>query len=366
MSKIGVGLLGVAGKTPFAYIGQRGLGLFGDHPWFDVRAIIADDPADVGRPLGEVVADRWLLDEPLPAEWADVRLIGVDGPALREAGVALVLSGLPGPHARELDPRLAALGFGVVSESAGLRLEDDVPLIVPEINPGHLALTARQRTTRGYDKGFLVASPLCTAVIVGLAAKPLQDAYGVRSLVTTTMQALSGAGKSGVAALQVIDNLIPYISDEEQKLDSELAKILGTLQGDRVVPWQAPTASTCTRVPVRDGHTAVLSAGLGAAASAAEIAEVLGSFAGAAAEYKLPSTPARLIAVRDEPDRPQPFLDRDAGEGRTVSVGRIRTHDALESGVSLVAVGHNHDRGTVGNALLLTELVAAAGLAGPV
>ncbi|WP_283134454.1 aspartate-semialdehyde dehydrogenase [Rhizohabitans arisaemae] len=365
MSKIGVGLLGVAGKTPFAYIGQRGLGLFGDHPWFDVRAIIADDPADVGRTLGEAVADRWLLDEPLPAEWADVRLVGIDGPALREAGVSLVLSGLPGPHARELDPQLAALGFGVISESAGLRLEDDVPLIVPEINPGHLALVAQQKITRGYDTGFLVASPLCTAVIVGLAAKPLLDAYGIDSLVTTTMQALSGAGKSGVAALQVIDNLLPFIGDEEEKLDSELAKIFGTLEGDRIVPWSAPMASTCTRVPVRDGHTASLSVGLGAAASPAEVAEVLANFAGHAAEHKLPSAPESLIVVRSEQDRPQPFLDRDAGDGRSVSVGRIRANKAFESGVSLVAVGHNHDRGTVGNALLLTELVAAAGLVNP-
>ncbi|GII97024.1 aspartate-semialdehyde dehydrogenase [Sinosporangium siamense] len=362
MSKIGVGLLGVAGKTPFAYIGQRGLGLYEDHPWFEVRAVIADDPADVGRTLGEVVADRWLLDEPLPAHWADVRLAPIEEAPLRDAGVEFVLSGLPGPHARALDPQLAAMGFGVVSESAGLRLDDDVPLIVPEINPGHLALAKSQVKTRGYGKGFLIASPLCTAVIVGLALKPLQDAYGVDSVVATTLQALSGAGKSGVAALQVVDNLLPYIADEEEKLSAELAKIFGTLEGDRVVPWSTPLASTCTRVPVRDGHTAVLSAALGASASPAEIAEVLGGFKGLAAEHKLPSAPAGLIVVREEPDRPQPFLDRTAGDGRSVSVGRIRTHEALTSGVSLVAVGHNHDRGTVGNALLLTELVAAAGL----
>ncbi|MGX2993666.1 aspartate-semialdehyde dehydrogenase [Streptomyces sp. JNUCC 64] len=363
MSRTGIGLLGVAGRTPFAYIGQRGLGLFEDHPWFDVRAIIADDPADVGKRLGDVVADRWLLDEPLPAKWADVRLTGIDGPALREAGVELVLSGLPGPHARELDPRLAALGFGVISESAGLRLEDDVPLVVPEINAGHLELARRQRETRGYDRGFLVASPLCTAVIVGLATKPLHDAFGgVRSLVTTTLQALSGAGKSGVAALQVIDNLLPYIADEENKLDGELAKIFGTFDGDRIVPWTADLASTCTRVPVRDGHTAVLSAGLGARVSAEEAAGALAAFRGTADGYALPSAPDRLIVVREEPDRPQPLLDRDAGHGRSVSVGRVRAHSAQESGVSLVAVAHNHDRGTVGNALLLTELVAASGL----
>lgn len=365
MTKIGVGLLGVAGNTPFAYVGQRGLGLFENHPWFEVRAIIADDPADAGRRFGDVARDRWLLDEPFPEAWADTPLTGIDGPALREAGVSLVFSGLPGGQARRLDPQLAALGFGVVSESMGLRHDADVPLVVPEVNPDHLALVERQGTTRGYGTGFLVASPLCTAVIVALALAPLHERYGVRSLVATTLQALSGAGKTGVAALQVIDNLVPYIGGEEHKLTTELGKILGAWDGERIVPWEAPLAATCTRVPVRDGHTAVLTAGLGSPATVAEVAETFRGFTGRAAEFELPSAPREPVVVRDEPDRPQPLLDRTAGGGRAVSVGRLRAQEALGAGVSLVAVGHNHDRGTVGNALLVAELVAAAGLVAP-
>lgn len=361
MSKTGIALLGIAGSSPFAFVGQRGLSLFSDHPWFEVRAFIADDPADVGRTLGDAVADRWQLDEPLPQRWADHRLLGIDGPALREAGVEVVLSGLPGPVSAQLDPQLAALGFAVISESMGLRAEPDVPLIVPEINPDHLGLIRTQQAKRGFEKGFLVASPLCTAVIVGLALEPLRRGFGLDRVDITTLQALSGAGRTGVAALQVIDNVLPFIGGEEEKVDSELRKIFGTFAEDRIEPWTPPLAATCFRVPVRDGHTAAISAGLSRGAALPEVATAIAEFEGAAAEYRLPSAAPEPVILRGEIDRPQPFLDRDAGNGRAVSVGRLRENSAL-GGVSLVAVGHNHDRGTVGNALLVTELVKAAGL----
>jgi aspartate-semialdehyde dehydrogenase len=361
VKKTGLALLGVAGKTPFAFVGQRGLALYANHPWFEVTALIADDPADVGLTLGEAVAGRWQLDEPVPAEFARMRLVGIDGPALRDAGVELVLSGLPGPQARELDPQLAALGFGVVSESMGLRMEDDVPLIVPEINPDHLSLIERQRETRGYDGGFLVASPLCTAVIVALALEPLRRTFGLTGADVTTLQALSGAGRSGVAALQVIDNVLPHIGGEEEKLDAELRKIFGAVTATGIENWSAPFASTCFRVPVRDGHTASISAGLAEGADLTDVARTIVGFTGAAAELGLPSAPPTPLILRGEVDRPQPFLDRDAEHGRAVSVGRLRVNSAL-AGVSLVAVGHNHNRGTVGNALLVTELIRAAGV----
>jgi aspartate-semialdehyde dehydrogenase len=361
---VGLALLGISGKTPFAYIGQRGLALFDDHPTFEIRALIADDPADVGKPLGEAVQGRWLLDEPLPERWAGEILQPLDAGKLRDRGVELVLSGLPGPHARELDPVLAAGGLPVVSESAGLRLEPDVPLVVTEVNADHLALTRVQKTSRGYGDGYLVASPVCTAVIAAIAAKPLIDRYGLKGSVYTTLQALSGAGPTGVPGMYVVDNVLPFIQDEEEKLRNELAKILGTLEHDAITPHPAPLSATCTRVPVRDGHTISASLSFEQPVDVDEAAELLAAFRGPAQRHALHSAPATPIVVRTEANRPQPVLDRDAGDGRIVSVGRIRAAEAMDNGLSYVAVGHNHDRGTVGNAVPLCELLVAEGYVG--
>ena len=361
---IGLGILGATGKSAFAFVGQRGLRYFEQHPTLEVRALIADDPADVGRTFGEVVANRWLLDEPVPATWADTVMVGIDKEALEAAGVQLILSALPGPHAKQLDPQLAEMGFPLVSESAGLRLEADVPLIVPDVNADHLPLVRRQKETRGWDRGFIVASPVCTAVIAAIAIKPLVDAFGVDIAIMTTLQALSGAGPTGVPAMKVVDNVIPFIGDEEEKIRNELGKILGTYTGQGIQTWAAPIASTCTRVAVRDGHTEAITLSLSKPASPAEVADAFAAYRGRAQELSLHSAPAVPLAVRTEADRPQPFLDRDVDGGRVVSVGRIRAHDALPNGIAYVAVGHNHDRGTVGNAVILTELVAAEGFAG--
>jgi aspartate-semialdehyde dehydrogenase len=361
---IGLGILGATGKSAFAFVGQRGLRYFEDHPTLEVRALIADDPADVGRTFGEAVANRWLLDEPVPAAFADRVLVGIDREALEAAGVQLILSALPGPHARQLDPQLAELGFPLVSESAGLRMERDIPLVVPDINADHLPLVRKQKETRGWDRGFIVSSPVCTAVIGALAIKPVVDAFGVDTAIITTLQALSGAGPTGVPAMKVVDNIIPFIGDEEEKVVNEVGKILGRFTGDAIEPWRAPIAATCTRVPVRDGHTESITLGLSRPASPSEAADAIAAYRGRAQELGLPSAPPVPLAVRPEVDRPQPFLDRDVDAGRVVSVGRIRPHGALPNGLSFVAVGHNHDRGTVGNAVILTELVAAEGYAG--
>jgi aspartate-semialdehyde dehydrogenase len=358
----GLGILGLSGKTAFSFVGQRGLRYFEDHPFLEVRALIADDPDDVGKTLAEAVRSRWLLDEPVPERFADVTMVGLDQAALESAGVELVLSALPGPHARRLDPQLAEMGFPVVSESAGLRHDPDVPLIVPDVNADHLPLVRQQRATRGWDRGWIVASPLCTAVIAAIAVKPLVDAFGISAAVFTTLQALSGAGPTGVPAMKVVDNVLTHIPDEEEKLLKEMDKILGRYVGDAVEPFPTPIAATCTRVPVRDGHTVAVSLGLEREAPLDEVSAVLAAYRGRAQELALPSAPEVPIVVRSEADRPQPWLDRDVDGGRVVSVGRIRHQDALPNGIAYVAVGHNHDRGTVGNAVILTELVAREGL----
>lgn len=358
---IGLGILGASGKTGLAYVGQRALELFAGHPWLEVRALVADDPDDVGKTFAEAVQGRWIPDTPVPEAWADTKLVGLEKTTLEAKEVQLVLSSLPGPVSRELDPRLAQMGFGVVSESMGLRLEPDVPLIVPDINADHLQIINSQRAARGYDHGFLVAAPLCTAVITALAVKPIADAFGIEAAVYTTMQALSGAGPTGVPALKVVDNMVPYIADEEEKLRAELRKILGKCTGDTIAPHPAPMAATCTRVPVRDGHTISVTLACESAAPVDKAIEVLSAYRGTAQDLGLPSAPRVPVVVRNEPDRPQPVIDRYTDRGRVVTVGRVRPHDAFANGLSYVAVAHNHERGTVGNAVIVCELVVAQG-----
>jgi aspartate-semialdehyde dehydrogenase len=359
---VGLGILGATGKTAFAFVGQRGLRYFTDHPFLEVRAMIADDPEDVGKTFAEAVRGRWTLDEPVPERFADMIMVGIDKDALDSAGVEIVLSALPGPHAKQLDPQVAALGYPTVSESAGLRLEPDIPLIVPDINADHLPLVRQQKASRGWERGWIVSSPVCTSVIASLAIKPVADAFGISAAVLATLQALSGAGPTGVPAMYVVDNVLPFIADEEDKLIKETRKILGRYTGDAIEPLAAPIAATCTRVPVRDGHTEAVTLGLEREASLDDVAEALAGYRGRAQELGLPSAPEIPLVVRPEIDRPQPQLDRDVDAGRVVSVGRIRRHDAFANGVAYVAVGHNHDRGTVGNAVILTELVAQEGL----
>jgi aspartate-semialdehyde dehydrogenase len=223
----------------------------------------------------------------------------------------------------------------------------------------YLALTRVQQQSRGYGDGFLVASPVCTAVIAAIAAKPLLDRYGLRGSVYTTLQALSGAGPPGVPGMCVVDNVLPFIQDEEEKLRNELAAILGTLEHDAITAHPAPLTATCTRVPVRDGDTISASLSFDQPVDPAEAAEILAAFRGTAQLHALPSALATPIVVRSEPNRPQPVLDRDVDHGRVVSVGPIRAAESLENGLSYVAVGHNHDRGTVGNAVPLCELLVA-------
>lgn len=359
-----LGFLGIAGTVSTAYIGQTALLKMQDHPYFETVAFIADDPADIGKPLGEAVADRWQADAPLPERFADHRLLSPETDEIRRAELDIVLSTLFGPRSKELDPKLAAAGIAVVSESTGMRMEPDVPLIVPEINADHLGIIPAQRAARGFDRGFIVSSPLCTAVIIALALKPFVDAYGLRSAVLTTLQALSGAGKKGVYSLAILDNVLPHINQEEEKLVTEIPKILGSFSDDRIVWHQAPLACTATRVPVRDGHTVALSLGLDRAWNEAELPELVGAFRGQAQALGLPHAPAEPLAFRPEVDRPQPLLDRDRADRLAVSLGRFRPAPGLPNGLGFVAVGHNHGRGTYGNAVMLAELIHAEGLLG--
>jgi len=360
---IGIGILGAASKAPIAESGQRALSRLLGHPRLEVRGLLADDPDDEGELFGDLTQERWILpDEAPPGNLLDSRLLGIDAQQLRSAGIDLVLSGLAGPRSAELEPQIAASGIPVVSGSMGMRMEPDVPLVVSGVNSDHLDLVNTQKVNRGWDGGFVVAGPLCTAALTAIACKPIHDAFGISQLVATTLQAISGTGQSGLPAMRILDNVLPYIPKEEEKMSAELAKVLGTYRGDSITSFNSTISTTCTRVPVLYGHTIVLTLGLENRASPDEIASALREFGKEPPNVDSPLTPTEPLAVMEDPYRPQPILDRDRCSGRVVSVGRIRNQPAFENGIGLVVVGHNHERGTWGNTLMLCEEVAARGL----
>jgi aspartate-semialdehyde dehydrogenase len=270
----------------------------------------------------------------------------------------VVFSSLPADVAGPLEARFADAGYAVISNSSSHRMDDDVPLLVPEVNPEHLALLGAARPA---GKGFIVTNPNCSTVMIALALAPLAKAFGVEAVVATTLQALSGAGYPGVASLDITDNVVPFIANEEEKIERETRKILGRVngKGSGVAPAPFAISAQCHRVNVVDGHMAAVRVKLGRAADLAELRHAFASFTGLPQELGLPSAPERPILVRDEPDRPQPRLDRDAGRGMSVTVGRIARDGVL--GHRFVALSHNTIRGAAGAAILNAELLLAQG-----
>jgi aspartate-semialdehyde dehydrogenase len=236
-------------------------------------------------------------------------------------------------------------------------MDADVPLLIPEVNPEHIELIATQRAARGYDRGYIVTNPNCSTIVIAMALAPLHRNFGVASCVATTMQAISGAGYPGVASLDITDNVLPYIGGEEEKIESETVKILGRVNNGRIVDADALVSAQCNRVNVIDGHTAAMRVKLAQTASTDQVREALRSFTSLPQELKLHSAPARPIIVRDEVDRPQPRLDRDAGNGMSITIGRISPDNVLD--YRFVALGHNTIRGAAGAAILNAELLAA-------
>jgi len=341
-----VGILGATGA-----VGQRLVQLLDGHPWFRVTAL-AGSERSAGRPYGE--ACRWLLPGDMPA-WAREMTVQEAQPGL---DCQLVFSALPGSAAGPLEEAFAAAGYAVCSTASAHRTDSDVPILVPEVNPGHLGLLRIQQARRGWP-GFLVAKPNCSSTHLVTVLKPLWDAFGLRRVVVVTLQALSGAGYPGVPSLDVVDNIIPYIPGEEEKVEWEPRKILGRLADGGIEEADLPISAQCTRVPVLDGHTECISVELGRKASLDEVVAVLEGFRGLPQDLGLPSAPAQAILVRPEPDRPQPRLDRDAGAGMSTTVGRVRPCPVLD--YRLVLLGHNTVRGAAGGALLTAELLYAQG-----
>jgi aspartate-semialdehyde dehydrogenase len=345
-SKIPVGILGATGV-----VGQRFVQLLEAHPWFEVAWLAASDRSE-GKPYGE--ATRWRLKTPMPAHMRDM----VVSPASPNGAPKVIFAALDAGIARELEPQFAAAGCAVVSNSSAFRMDPTVPLVIPEVNPAHLALLERQ-SWRKQSGGYIVTNPNCSVIGLVVALAPLHRQFGVESIFVTTMQAVSGAGYPGVASLDILGNVIPYIAKEEEKMEEEARKLLGLLSDAGVDDPGFRMTAHCNRVAVEDGHTESVSVKLNRTADAQAIIAALEGFESAPHEMGCPSAPRQPIAYDDTPDRPQPRFDVDRGNGMTVSVGRLRPCGVLDW--KFTVLSHNTIRGAAGAALLNAELLKVQG-----
>ncbi|MEP6819752.1 MAG: aspartate-semialdehyde dehydrogenase [bacterium] len=344
--KLRVGILGATGM-----VGQRFIQLLENHPQFEITALAASDRSQ-GKKFQE--ACRWRLPGEQPAFVKEMIVAAPEPPLDCE----LIFSSLPGDIARASEGAFAHAGFPVISNSSAFRMDADVPLLIPEINHEHLALIDRQRKQSG-QQGYIVTNPNCSTIMLALAIAPLHEKFGVTSVVATTMQALSGAGYPGVPSLAISDNVLPFIEGEEEKIEQETLKILGKFGDEGIEGAPMAVSAQCHRVNVSDGHLAAVRVKLARSAGLEELKETLASFTALPQELGLHSAPSHPIIVRDEPDRPQPRLDRDAGNGMSVSVGRVRPDNVLD--YRFVALSHNTIRGAAGAAILNAELLIATG-----
>lgn len=344
MKKRKAAVLGATGT-----VGQRFISLLAGHPWFDLVALTGSDRS-VGQRYGDAV--HWLLPSDLPDGVADMRVLPTDA----ELDADICFSALPAEAAAEHEAALAKRGHHVFTNASPHRMDEDVPLLLAEVNFGHVHALERQRRERGWT-GSIVANGNCTAIHLNLALAPLHRDFGIERAVVTTMQALSGASYPGVASLDALDNVVPFIGGEEEKVVAEVNKVLGTWDGASVVSAGIPMSVHCNRVTVRDGHTETVSLALRGGPAVEDVKSSLRAFRGRPQELGLPSAPTRPVIVREEPDRPQPVLDRDAEKGMATTVGRVRDDPVL--GTKFVLLGHNTIRGAAGASVLNAELLVA-------
>jgi aspartate-semialdehyde dehydrogenase len=345
--RLRAGVLGATGA-----VGQRFVQLLARHPWFELTALAASE-----RSAGKCYRQAciWKLDVPMPVAAGELAVQAAE-PGLE---CDVVFSALDAAVAGPVEEAFAAAGYAVLSNARNHRMDDDVPLLVPEVNPDHTALVAVQRKRRGWS-GYIVTNPNCSTAVLSLALAPLDRTFGVKSVVVTTLQAVSGAGYPGLPSLDILGNVIPYIAGEEEKIERETRKILGARSGDGITFHPAVVSAQATRVPVVDGHTAAVFVSLTREAGLDEVLESFRSFHGLPQELGLPSAPAHPTVLVGEPDRPQPRLDLGVEGGMATLVGRVRRCELM--GYKFIALGHNTIRGAAGAALLNAELLAAQGL----
>jgi aspartate-semialdehyde dehydrogenase len=349
MERRKVGILGATGM-----VGQRFIQLISQHPWFEITWLAASDRS-AGKTYGE--ACKWKLDTPLPPHIAAM-VVQPNTPAGSTIEVPkIIFAALDSAFAHELEPQFAAAGCAVVSNSSAFRMTPDVPLVIPEVNAAHLALIDQQ-SWRKQGGGYIVTNPNCSAIGLALALKPLEERFGIESVFVSTMQAVSGAGYPGVASLDILGNVVPFIQNEEEKLQEEIGKLLGTYTKDHIALLDAKVSAHCNRVPVEDGHTECVSVKFKSRATKEKVLAAWSEFQPLQAQH-LPTAPLHPVEYDAAHDRPQPRLDRMRGHGMTATVGRLRECALLDW--KFVVLSHNTIRGAAGAALLNAEVLAALG-----
>ncbi len=346
-----VAILGATGA-----VGQRYIQLLQGHPWFEISVLAASE-----RSAGKKYKDAatWLMETDMPKEIGEMPVANIDVASAEKTGdFDIVFTSLPGELAGPVEAQFASM-YPVFSKASAHRMEKDVPLIVPEINPEHAELIKVQQKVRGW-KGFISTDPNCSTIQMAISLKPLMQ-FGLRQVVVTTMQALSGAGYPGVPSLDILDNVVPFISGEEEKMETEARKILGSFNGSSVDMADFKISASCNRVNVRDGHLESIYVKLDQEPSLEQIEAAFEDFRGAPQILRLPSAPVQPIVVRREKNRPQPRVDRDTGKGQSVVVGRIRKDPIMT--FKYMCLGHNTVRGAAGGGILSAELYVANGLA---
>jgi aspartate-semialdehyde dehydrogenase len=346
-----VAILGATGA-----VGQRYIQLLQGHPWFKIEVLAASERS-AGKKYSQ--ACNWTMESNLPKEIAEMTVADAAVNAVEKAGdIDIVFSSLPADIAGPVEHEFAAL-YPVFSKASAHRMENDVPLMIPEVNPEHLALIPIQQKLRN-TKGFISTDPNCSTIQLALSLKPLMK-FGLKQVIVSTMQALSGAGYPGVPSLDIIDNVVPYIPKEEEKMEVEARKILGKFDGEDVEEASFQLSASCNRVQVKDGHLESVFVKLDSDPSAEEVEAAFAKFKGEPQKLKLPSAPEHPIVVRKELNRPQPRFDRDEGKGMSVVVGRVRKDPIMS--MKYMCLGHNTIRGAAGGGILTAELAVAKGLA---
>jgi aspartate-semialdehyde dehydrogenase len=346
--RIPVAVLGATGA-----VGQTFIRLLANHPWFEVAELAASERS-AGKKFGEAV--RWLEGEFPTAKLLEQRVIACDPGVVKSK---VVFSALDSTVAGEVEVSFARAGKIVLSNAKNHRMDADVPLVIPEINGDHLGLLEEQRRKRGWSGG-IITNANCSATVAAMALAPLHQAFGLKQAFVMTMQAISGAGYPGVPSLDIIGNVIPYIADEEPKLERELTKLLGDFRDDEIVPADFAVSAHTNRVPVEHGHTICMSLSFRKKISPETAIAAMRAWKGCEATHDLPSRPEHPLVVSDLVDRPQAKRDVNAGAGMTVTVGRVRKDPILD--IRLVALGHNTVRGAAGGSVMNAELLVAAGV----
>jgi len=345
--KIKVGILAATGS-----VGQRFVQLLDNHPLFEVVALTGSERG-AGKPYAEVC--RWLQPEAMPA-WA--RNLPVLSTTPEDVQVPLVFSGLPTEIAKDAEKQFARAGVAVCSNASAYRKESDVPILLPEVNPDHIHLILAQQKNHAWS-GWIVTNPNCTSTGMTVALKALQDAFGVKRVFAVSMQALSGAGYPGVPSMDIIDNVVPYIGGEEEKVEWEPRKMMGCLRDGQIDLADFTISAHTNRVNVSDGHLVCLSVECGRRVTPAEAADALRAYQAPAVSRDLPIAPRPVILVREEDNRPQPRLDRMTGAGMSTVVGRVRSDTLFD--LRLVVLSHNTIRGAAGGSVYNAELLASQG-----